>query len=240
MHGLIKVLGIDHRLQERFAKVQSVILQWVLEAERQCRGRAEGSDLSALNTALRWERLAPAIFLRPPRRGNGSIAVGGRIDRFLAGDYEVLVAEYLRDLLRNHRRQVHFVDIQGSANALRERTLRKILDNRDWSRAVRALSSNGLGDLDHPQVQAELLAKHPQEREHWPPEIQAPLGAEVRLENMRKILSQLDVNAASGPDGMPNAVLRGFTRDFNDPDARLVVERLQHFGDLVANGRLPR
>ena len=140
-----KVLGIDHRLQERFAKVQSVILQWVLEAERQCRGRAEGSDLSALNTALRWERLAPSIFLRPPRRGNGSIAVGGRIDRFLAGDYEVLVAEYLRDLLRNHRRQVHFVDIQGSANALRERTLRKILDNRDWSRAVRALSSNGLG-----------------------------------------------------------------------------------------------
>ena len=110
-----------------------------------------------------------AIFLRPPRRGNGSIAVGGRIDRYLAGDYEVLVAEYLRDLLRNHRRQVHFVDIQGSANALRERTLRKILDNRDWSRAVRALSSNGMGDLDHPQVQAELLAKHPQERDHWPP-----------------------------------------------------------------------
>ena len=115
-----KVLGIDHRLHERFAKVQSVILQWVLEAERQCRGRAEGGDLSALNTALRWERLAPAIFLRPPRRGNGSIAVGGRIDRFLAGDYEVLVAEYLRDLLRNHRRQVHFVDIQGSANAGRK------------------------------------------------------------------------------------------------------------------------
>ena len=39
---------------------------------------------------------------------------------------------------------------------------------------------------------------------------------------------------------MPNAVLRGFTREFNDPDAQLVVERLQHFGDLVANARLPQ
>ena len=62
-----KVLGVDHRLQERFAKVQSIILQWVLEAETQCRNQAGGGDLSALNTALRWERLAPAIFLRPPR-----------------------------------------------------------------------------------------------------------------------------------------------------------------------------
>ena len=84
-------------------------------------------------------RLAPAIFLRPPRRGTGSIAICERIDKFLAGDYEALVAAYLRDLLQNHRRQVHFVEVQDSANALRERTLRKILDDRDWSRAVRAL-----------------------------------------------------------------------------------------------------
>ena len=107
------------------------------------------------------------------------------------------------------------------------------------SRAVAALESKGLGDMDNPEMWEQLQKKYPdgkQEIGEDAYEIRPDEEVELKVGN---ILPKLDMNPAPGPSGLRTGHIKIWAGVFSPPSADEAIEWLEKLLTDMANDRLP-
>jgi hypothetical protein len=87
----------------------------------------------------------------------------------------------------------------------------KLLRRGAISRAGQALESKGIGDMNDPEIWAQMKAKHPERKQPIKEEYFDVIPEEDIEFKVGKILPKLGMNAAPGPTGLRNAQLRMWT-----------------------------
>ena len=188
---------------------------------------------------LKWFVALHDILLRVPPRGGrrGRAAISHRFAAWAQGDFGMLVRWWLHDRAAVNQ-QPQSASTGADAGRSVERALALLRDGH-ISRAIRTLSSDGLGDLLDDRIVAQLRAKHPPLKQHIEP-LDTTRGPHPRLHaDIRGVLQGLDDKAGSGVSGLRNAYLQALTRKFADTRASEAIELLEYFVDAYVNVELP-
>jgi hypothetical protein len=124
------------------------------------------ADPMALERAVKWLFILHQLLLRL----DAGTRVGRRLEEAMArrfelwqqGDYRELVASWSRDRMAAALKEERDMD---RASAIRQAIA--LIEDGCLSKAMAHLGEHGLGDLGLPAIQAQLLRKHPQERQEW-------------------------------------------------------------------------
>ncbi len=101
------------------------------------------------------------------------------------------------------------------------------------------MESKGIGDLENPEIWAQMKNKHPA-RKHIIKEEHYQLQPEEEIElKVGNILHKLDMNAAPGPSGLRNGQLRLWTGVFAPPTADEAIHHLEDILTDMTNDKLP-
>ena len=220
---------VPTRFREKWARAMSTIfrkLQQASTAEEEIR-------------ALKWFLIAPQAFLREPKRGGkkGQIfsALNARFDCVARGDFGTILALLESDKAAARQRRGRARRDQGeddiTAKAKLRKTVLSLLKRGQIGRAVRRICSNGIANMDDPQVLAALKAKYTIRGRDLPAAVTK--GQCLDRLDMRESLLSLDPGVSPGFGGMRNEHLRCLAEVWEPQDLALLDE----FGLRYLNGR---
>ena len=223
--------NLNHALLESYAACVVTTARWVVDSVRD-----HGKGSRQADTAEMWYQILAILLIRIPRDGKVNAGVARRLQLFRQGGYEELVADLLQDVFSPTPCQKR--KAMGAPKDLLQQVKQKALGERDWKRACKIATSNGLVSLEEPGVVRQLADKTPQRRDQWGPDLPDVDLPRASLGNLKKIFKRLDQNAAPGPDGISNKIWRGFTRKFSDPTAQRILPVLTELGEMIVNAEL--
>eukprot|EP00973_Karenia_brevis_P058264 8111415-Karenia_brevis.AAC.1 len=187
---------------------------------------------------LKWLLILHDVLLRLPPRGGrrGRSAVAHRFAAWASGDYAAVLRWWQHD--RAAARHPRHSSMEASEQQVIKRVI-GLLSTGHVSRAVRMLTSSGLGDLSDERVVAQLRAKHPTRKEQLG-ELEEGAPPPPRLQVSVSIaLADLDEMAAPGISGFRNSYLKRLNGSFADQRASEAVELLDKFAEAYVNVDLP-
>eukprot|EP00973_Karenia_brevis_P091588 12408241-Karenia_brevis.AAC.1 len=130
-----------------------------------------------------------------------------RFEAWGEGDFHALVRWWRKDCSAAHRKLQRRHSQARDAYDTAHRAVRLIAEG-DVSRALKGLTSLGLGDATDERVVEQLAAKHPQRKEDLPSTLEgfAPF---TRLHvDLGSTLRHLDPRSGTGASGCRNSYLR--------------------------------
>ena len=161
-------------------------------------------------------------------------AMARRFELWQQGDYRELVASWSHDRMAAALKEDRDMD---RASAIRQAIA--LIEDGCLSKAMAHLGEHGLGDLGLPAIQAQLLMKHPQERQEWARE---RLEGRPRLVpgDARKALMNMRRNSGVGADRFRAEYLVRLVRGEMDAGVRgSVLGAWQVFSERVVNDDFP-
>jgi hypothetical protein len=205
--------------------------------------------------ALRDWALFQKVTLWSPRGGKGhkgqaAQLIRSRVDRFKSGDLASLWDEFRQGIPR--QKSTAFPSLEDKVDRLQEapflNTLRGLVEDGAFGKAVRHLMSDGLHDpLDH-KVQAKLRDLHPRRPEVIfvePVSKVFPFPKEESSQEqhdlnkfLRETLLSFPRAAAAGPDGLRPQHLQDVVR-VDAGAAAMVLAALRTFSKAALEGSLP-
>jgi hypothetical protein len=210
--------------------------------------------LQHLNDALegpeveleRWYKfwmLFPLLFLRTPprggRRGQGLIA--SRLDAHKHRNYDLLLSWYFSD------REIADRALRNNPPATRERTLKKVLAHTSagrYSKAMRLISSHGLGDSTCNDIREQMRKKFPDRKGDVGPLSDyigngTPAVTKVTSAQIVKAIRNLAPGSAPGPDGFHVEYLKMALKVQNLEIGQKVTEQMARLATTFGAGLLP-
>ena len=109
-----------------------------------------------------------------------------------------------------------------------------LLSKGQISKAVRAMTSYGVGDMEDPAIRAQMESKYP-DRVHPLPQSVTKGQCVDNLRGLRDLLVTLEGGVSSGTGGMRPEFLTCLAESWNQEK----MSRLEDFGMRFLNGRLP-
>ena len=210
--------------------------------------------LKHLNDALdgpevefeRWYKfwvLFPLLFLRTPPRGGrrGQGLIGSRLDAHKQRNYDSLLSWYFSD------RDIAERAPRSNRTETRERKLKKVLEHTRagrYSKAMRLISSHGLGDSTSNDIREQMRRKFPNRKSDVGP-LSAyigngtPVAAKVTSDQIVKAIRNLAPGTAPGPDGFHAEHFKMALKAQNLEIGETVTAELARFATAFGAGLLP-
>ena len=161
--------------------------------------------------------------------------VKSRLQRWSDGDLAGLWSEALEDGRSLARRSGKATSSSTPHNI---RSARLAVQEGQYSKAIKALTSNGLA-LPSPEILQEMLVKHPQAPPPSVPPDPAPPSATLSEAVILKGVKSFPNASAPGPSALRPSHLREAVRCPSPDRANLVLSALTNFTNLLAAGRTP-
>ena len=202
----------------------------------------EGPEVEFERWYKLWE-LFPLLFLRMPprggRRGHGLIA--SRLDAHKQRNYDLLLDWYFSD------REIAGRAPRGARSENRDRKLKQVLEHTkagQYSKAMRKLTSNGIGDSKRKDIQAQMRKKFPPRKHHVGPlseylGIGTPVVTKVTGAQIARAIRNLAPGTAPGPDGFHSEHFKLTLKVQNLEIGRDVNTEIARFATAFGAGLLP-
>ena len=196
-----------------------------------------------LERGLKWFLILPKAIFRQGRRGGkaGKGLISQRINCLIREDWGSLLTMLERDCRlveredRVRNREHQRVDRGEGADLERKRrNALLLLSKGQVGKAVRAMTSNGIGDMEDPAVKAQMRAKYP-DRVHPLPQSVTKGQCVDNLKGLRELLLTLEGGVSPGTGGMRPEFLTCLAEIWNQED----MSKLEDFGMRYLNGALP-
>ena len=233
--NLITMREIPTELQEDVLGAMRDILKNMNDA-------MEGPEVEFERWYKLWE-LFPLLFLRMPprggRRGHGMIA--SRLDAHKQRNYDLLLDWYFSD------REIAGRAPRGARSENRDRKLKQVLEHTkagQYSKAMRKLTSNGIGDSKRKDIQAQMRKKFPPRKHHVGPlseylGIGTPVVTKVTGAQIARAIRNLEPGTAPGPDGFHSEHFKLTLKVQNLEIGRDVNTEMARFATAFGAGLLP-
>ena len=237
-HCIASPFGHYDDVPSRFSKAWASAIADVLATIRDADSDAQ------LDRGLKWLLLLHDILLRMPPRGGrrGRNALGQRFAAWADGDLEKLVQWWRQDRSavkpRSGRQGPQQNAGSGSSHPHAMRSL-CLLSEGEISRALKLLTSEGLGDLTDERIVEQLAAKHPIRKEELPSTLEGYEPFRRLQIDLTETLRHLDVKSGTGPGGCRNSYLKALTQDFSDAKAASALGLLNDFAERFVNADFP-
>jgi hypothetical protein len=183
------LLDIPRCYRDVWARAVDRVLTTIQEAE----GGLE------LERGLKWLLILPKALFRQGRRGGkaGKGLISQRINTLIRGDWGSLLTMLERDcklVAREDRTRVR--QREGGIERKRKNAL-LLLAKGQISKAVRTITSNGIGDMDDPVVREQMESKYP-DRVHTLPESVTKGQCVDNLRGLKDLLLTLEGGVSAG------------------------------------------
>ena len=225
-----------------WAAIFSTILERVITAHR-------SADDEAITRALKWYLAIHHILLRNPKRGVGPgdrqfiSEISQRFRLLEEGNYTELVAAWRKAQTKYSHRKARKPKTEAEIQSENATKAVQLALEGHISRAVRLVEQHSkTADLSRPEVQRQAQSKHPIRELHnfWSPQ---DIGDRPKLEiDCTPFIRHLDPKSGTGPSGFSNTYLIPLLNSkswTNGSPESLVVHRLNLFGELYMNDKLP-
>ena len=200
-----------------------------------------GQDIAARDRALKLVLVLPELLLRMPPRGGrrGYGALSSRFSAFTEGNFVALVDWWEQDRAAQQPRE------PPSDSDERRRTLNralKLIADGHLSKAVKLLTSKGMGDCNDPRVLSQMRAKFPERRSPMPASIGA-MAARQPYEpldlDIRGAIRASQRHAGTGTDGTRVEYYKSLLCHFGCARADSAINEYGQFARLICEGALP-
>ena len=226
------LLDIPRCYREVWARAVDRVLTVIQEAE----GGVQ------LERGLKWLLILPKAVFRQGRRGGraGKGLISQRINALIRGDWGSLLTLLetdcklvaREDRTRGRQREV---EVERGVEVERKRkNALLLLAKGQISKAVRTITSNGIGDMEDPVVREQMESKYPA-RVHPLPQAVSKGQCVDNLRGLKDLLLTLEGGVSAGTGGMRPEYLTCLAEVWNQNQ----MSKLEDFGMRYLNGNLP-
>ena len=226
--------------------VQGQLLDTMRQALQHVSDAAIGPNANELEFE-RWSKLYfkfPTLFLRIPPRGGrkGANMIESRLDAYRRGDFASLLKWYRYD------QEAALQAPRGRRQETREQKLKRVLAHTrvgQFTKAMRKITSSGIGDSRDPAIRAQLSKKFPDRKFPVGPLSDytaghTNLGTGLNAEQITAAIRRMAPGTAPGPDGWQGDWLKMMLLAHNKDTGECVIAELARLGTIYVQGKMPK
>ena len=211
---------------------------WAAAVAKVLRNIQAVDDGLELERGLKWFLILPKAVFRQARRGGkaGRGQITRRVNCLIRGDWGGLLALLERDcqLSKRERRRARRGENPAAELENKRRNALLLLAKGHISKAAQRINSNGIADMDNPDVQDEMRLKYPDRGIPLPHAVTRGQCVD-NLAGLKDSLLALKGGVSPGTGGMRNEYLICLAEVWEGADMML----LEHFGMRYLTGQLP-
>ena len=168
--------------------------------------------------------------------------IESRLDAYSRRDFASLLRWYRYD--QEAARQAP----RGRRQETREQKLRRVLAHTrvgQFTKAMRRITSSGIGDSSDPAIRAQLSKKFPDRKFPVGPlsdytEGHTILGTGLNAEQITSAIRRMAPGTAPGPDGWQGDWLKMMLRECNKDTGECTIAELARLGTIYVQGKMPK